>query len=160
MSVNSTFHAHLRGHHIILGVKNPSFRAPTFFFFLLNQLSVKQNFLRRSLQSPVTSWPAHWCVRKSKCLTCGNERVCFPQRPQCLQATSMATMCGNTAAALPGMRYQVCGGACYLAKEPHRICLSLFLPLSLSRTLSYAHTNTQARTHFILGSAFIIMTLP
>lgn len=46
------------------------------------------------------------------------ERLCSPQRPECLQGVSMETCCENTAAARPGMRYLVCGEACYLTRGP------------------------------------------
>lgn len=67
-----------------------------------------------------------------------------PNRPQCLQATSMVTWCGNTAAARPGMRYQVCIGACYLTRGPdHNV------------TLSQWESPPQSRSHFIETQVFI-----
>lgn len=55
-----------------------------------------------------------WCV--SVCWVC--ERFSGPRRPECLQVASMETCCENTAAAQPGMRYLVCGEACYLTRAP------------------------------------------
>lgn len=55
-----------------------------------------------------------WCV--SVCWVC--ERFSGPHRPECLQVASMETCSENTAAAQPGMRYLVCGEACYLTRDP------------------------------------------
>lgn len=55
-----------------------------------------------------------WCV--SVCWVC--ERFSGPHRPECLQVASMETCSENTAAAQPGMRYLVCGEACYLTRGP------------------------------------------
>lgn len=55
-----------------------------------------------------------WCV--SVCWVC--ERFSGPRRPECLQVASMETCSENTAAAQPGMRYLVCGEACYLTRGP------------------------------------------
>lgn len=52
----------------------------------------------------------------SVCWVC--ERFSGPRRPECLQVASMETCCENTAAAQPGMRYLVCGEACYLTRGP------------------------------------------
>ena len=76
----------------------------------------------------LTVWPVRGCVCVCVCVcvfSMWRREVVWvfaPHRPQCLQATSMVTRRGNTAAARPGMRYQVCGGACYLTRGPRSQC--------------------------------------
>lgn len=73
------------------------------------------------LMSLFSAWPWFNCLISSL-MHGGHVCVCvvWVRSPQ----TSVfavhihGNVCGNTAAAQPGMRYQVCGGACYLSRSP------------------------------------------